>query len=299
VTPTGSDKFKSVGIMWHGFPPGRISKDAQVIEQYGYDSIWSGDHVLTYVDGLVALGAMAAATSTISLGTAVFLLPLRPVASVARALATLQWEAPGRLIFGVGMGGDDPDEYRAVGVSLAGRSALFDRCLIELAEVFRTASVGADYEFLDLPLSAAPPVWVGGRSAAAAQRAARHADGLLPYLVTVDQLGELVRTAAAERARIEAPLPLTHGVSVLVALGASKSDADALAAEAAPFGLNDELRTRYVVAGTSEFCAERLQEYAEAGAEHLIVNLAVPGSHKNRQMAQLAEEVVPHIRGYG
>jgi len=293
---TASDRFETVGVMWHGFPSGRISHDAVQIEQCGFDSVWTGDHVLTYVDGLVALSAMAAATSKITLGTAVFLLPLRPVASVARALATLQWEAPGRVIFGVGMGGDDPSEYLAVGVPLVGRSALFDRHLDALSEVFATATVGDGYGFHDLPPGPMPPIWVGGRSTAAAQRAAAHSDGFLPYLVRAEQLRDLVRVAEEVRAGMQGVKPLSQAVSVLVTLSDTRAEASALAAEGGQFGLNDELRSKYVVAGPSDYCAERLSEYAEAGARDLIVNLAVPSAHKVRQMEQLAEEVLPHIR---
>src|SRR5213593_4137363 len=56
-------------------------QDVSRIEELGYDSAWTSEHIFFYFptyDALTSLAAMAARTSRIRLGTAVLLLPLRP-----------------------------------------------------------------------------------------------------------------------------------------------------------------------------------------------------------------------------
>src|SRR3972149_5097957 len=58
-------------------------RDAARIEELGYDSVWTSEHIFFYFptfDALTTLAAVAALTSRIRLGTAVLLLPLRPAA---------------------------------------------------------------------------------------------------------------------------------------------------------------------------------------------------------------------------
>ena len=51
-----------------------------------------------------------------------------PVA-VARQVSSLSMLAPGRLVFGVGMGGDDPHELEVCGVDPRTRGRRMDECL--------------------------------------------------------------------------------------------------------------------------------------------------------------------------
>src|SRR3989304_280733 len=67
-------------------------RDAARIEELGYDSVWTSEHVFFYFptfDALTTLAAVAALTSRIRLGTAVLLLPLRPAALAAKEITSL------------------------------------------------------------------------------------------------------------------------------------------------------------------------------------------------------------------
>jgi alkanesulfonate monooxygenase SsuD/methylene tetrahydromethanopterin reductase-like flavin-dependent oxidoreductase (luciferase family) len=79
-----------------------------------------GDHVSVFVgagfDGLVNAAALAVAHSAIPVHVGVYLLPLRHPTLVARQIADLEVLAPGRLVLGVGIGGEDRHEYEACGV---------------------------------------------------------------------------------------------------------------------------------------------------------------------------------------
>ena len=84
----------------------RLAEDASV------DHLAVGDHVSFYTgagfDGLVAAATVLAASERLDTNTGVYLLPLRHPVLVARQLADLALLAPGRLLFGVGVGGEDP-----------------------------------------------------------------------------------------------------------------------------------------------------------------------------------------------
>src|SRR5262245_37310699 len=87
---------------------GRLLDGARLAEAAGFDGVSVGDHLVhprPFLDSVVALTAVAAVTSRVSIGTCVMLVALRPAPLLARQLATLDALAPGRLRVGVGVGG--------------------------------------------------------------------------------------------------------------------------------------------------------------------------------------------------
>ena len=74
------------GSFPHGVPAiGAMLDNARRIERLGFDALWSGDHIIMHspiLDVMTVLASVAASTTRIHLGTAVYLLPLRhPVAT--------------------------------------------------------------------------------------------------------------------------------------------------------------------------------------------------------------------------
>jgi alkanesulfonate monooxygenase len=109
---------------------------AQRAEQLGFDSLWVVDHYLVarpsyrvaFLDPLVVLSAIAAATTSIRLGTSVLQLPLRQPVILAKEIATLDWISGGRFDFGIGNGWQ-AKEFEGVGVPLNERGARTDEYL--------------------------------------------------------------------------------------------------------------------------------------------------------------------------
>src|SRR5260221_4489362 len=103
-------------------------------EDAGWDGFFLWDHVLTaapvpFVDPWVALGAMALTTERIRLGPLVTPLPRRRPWKLAREAVTLDHLSGGRLVLGVGIGGDFWREFSGFGgeaVDDAERAALLD-----------------------------------------------------------------------------------------------------------------------------------------------------------------------------
>src|SRR5579871_6166687 len=128
-TQPGRPSAPRVGL----FPPlGLLSQGPQAAAAYlagvtaaGVDHVCCGDHVSFLggfgTDGLVQATALAMLAPALPVHVGVYLLPLRHPVLVARQLADFAALAPGRLVFGVGVGGEDPREFTVCGVDPATR----------------------------------------------------------------------------------------------------------------------------------------------------------------------------------
>ena len=178
-----------VGFITGAATGGEARAIAQLGERLGYDSIWVGDHVaftVPILDPLLQLAVFAAASEKLQLGTAIFLLPLRHPTHVAKQVATLDLLCGGRLIFGVGVGGEFPVEYEACEVPLRERGARLSEAIPLLKRLWNGPPVDHSGRFWSLPTlqlrprpaqTGGPPIWCGGRSAPALKRIGRMGDG--------------------------------------------------------------------------------------------------------------------------
>src|SRR5947209_14290054 len=185
-----------------------------LVDDCGYDSLWVGDHIAFAVaifDPLLQLAQAAVVSRRLKLGTNVYLVPLRHPVPVAKQAATLDHLSEGRLIFGVGGGGEFPKEFEACGVPLAERGARLTAAIPLLRQLWSGEPV--TYEgrhfggFREVSMQpparqpGGPPIWVGGRADAALARAGRLADGWISYVVTPEMFrGSLAKIAAAAAA---------------------------------------------------------------------------------------------------
>src|SRR5947208_14083755 len=96
---------------------------AEAAEALGYTTLCANDHILfsvPWTDGLVALGAAAARTRSITLMTTAALLVVRGAASLGSALVALHPLSGGRLRVGLTPGSTQAD-YEAVRIAFAAR----------------------------------------------------------------------------------------------------------------------------------------------------------------------------------
>ena len=124
------------------------------VAEAGIDHVCCADHVSfvsgTGFDGLVQAAALAVLHPTLPVHTGVYLLPLRHPVLVARQLADISRLAPGRLVFGVGIGGEDRHEIAVCGVDPATRGRRMDECLVVLRELLAGPPVTFHGQFFDL-----------------------------------------------------------------------------------------------------------------------------------------------------
>ena len=287
------------------------------VEQAGFDSFWLDDHIAfrgNFLESLAALAAAAARTECITLGSLVYLLPLRRPAIAAKAAATVDFlSGGGRFIFGVGVGGEEAREFEVCGVSRAERGARTDEAIEILRKLWSGEAVsheGRFFRFSDARQSPAPltlggpPIWVGGRSEAAQRRAALLADGYAPYLFSparYEKALEQVRRLAADAGRaLDDPLkPWTPALHLFVNLRENESDALDNGAEnlSMRYGMDmREAAKRYLLHGSMARCAERIDAFHEAGVRHFIFKAAAPAGEETEQMTRLAGELLPEVR---
>lgn len=199
---------------------GRWSMDAaQLIEEIGYHSVWLPEHVVFFPsyrsqypyesggaqevhrmlgvhDPLVLASAIAAATTTLRIGTYVFVVPQRNPIVTARQVASVDQLSGGRFEFGVGVGWSE-EEYTALDVPFERRGERMNEYLAAIRELWAeeelTSFSGEFVEFEPLycfPKPAQPrlPIIVGGNSRATLERIVKYGDGWAGYSRTHEDI---------------------------------------------------------------------------------------------------------------
>ena len=263
------------------------------IADSGVDHVCVGDHVSFHVgagaDGLIDATAMLTHYADLPCYVALYLLPLRHPVLVARQLASIAEFAPGRLTFGVGIGGEDPHELEICGVDPSTRGRRMDESLAILRELTEGKPVSFDGEFFALrdaqilPSPSPPiPIMVGGRSDAAVRRAGRFGDGWLGIWVSPRRYGTVVTQIAEHAARADRdPTCFEHAINVWCGFGRNRDAARAsLAAGMQSFyQMPFEPFERYSPYGTPEEVADFLYPYVEAGCSVFNV-IPCAGDHE-------------------
>jgi alkanesulfonate monooxygenase SsuD/methylene tetrahydromethanopterin reductase-like flavin-dependent oxidoreductase (luciferase family) len=167
--------------------PDGIVRLAVAAEASGWDGISTWDSLglsmgASAVDPFVALAAVASATRDLRLILSVVALPRRRPQLVAQSAATLDRASHGRLVLGVGSGGD-PGDFEPFGESFdpARRAAMLDESLGLIDAWLRGERINLEGEFYASRGAAVgpapaqrprPPVWIGGMKPGAVRRAA-------------------------------------------------------------------------------------------------------------------------------
>jgi probable F420-dependent oxidoreductase len=275
--------------------PGLLRAVAETAEELGYDSIWAGDHISFHnpiVDVTVALSTFAARTERIAIGAGIVLLPLRPPALVAKQFGSLDWLSNGRVVLGVGVGGEGAKDFEAVGVPVAERGGRADEAIRALRVLFggEGSFSGRFFSFEDVRLEPSPvqpggpPIWIGGRSAAARRRAAALGDGWMPIWVSAGRFAAGLSDARASGRAIAGAVV----VPAYVGDGARERLTAHLARRYA-MDVDPALVDRYCAAGPPETIAARVREYVDAGAEHVVFNLGCGPDEFLPQVERLRE----------
>jgi 5,10-methylenetetrahydromethanopterin reductase len=149
---------------------------ARLAETLGYGHVWIGDSHIIWREAYVTLGATAAATGRVVLGTSVTNLVTRDPAVVASAFATLHEAWPGRVILGAGLG-DSAVETMGRKPS---RLAAFEADLQRVRSLLAGDEVPAGAGTMRLKHAAgAVPIYVAGSGPKILELAGRVADGVI------------------------------------------------------------------------------------------------------------------------
>jgi alkanesulfonate monooxygenase SsuD/methylene tetrahydromethanopterin reductase-like flavin-dependent oxidoreductase (luciferase family) len=254
---------------------------AAAAEAAGVDGVFVYDHLFRIgrngemrpaLECMALLGAVAAETSHITLGTLVVRATLRPPATLATALDSVVRIAGPRLVVGIGAGDEESrSEMETFGLSMGTEHDRVKRLRASLREI-------AERPY---------PAWVGGRARHVGLIAAESAKGwnrwgLSPedFAVEAAEVSSLVRRLNPD------PASFTTSWGGLVVLGA---DDDAAAAKAERLGAGTG-----AIVGGPRTVAQTLARYRDAGAAWVI--LGPIDSEDPDNATVIGQELCPRLR---
>lgn len=315
-------------------PPsvGFLQDFARRAEDLGFDSLWVVDHLfesppsyrVVFMEPISSLALVAGATTRITLGTGILILPLRDPVLTAKTLATLDAASGGRVIFGAGVGWDER-EYRACQVPKDTRGRRMDEMLAIIKGLWTEDTFSYRGRIFDIPevrllprpvQRPHPPIWIAGGTVPtgtskhitrskgytaerAMQRAGRVGDGFMtayrscPGLDTscLAESWEMVCRAARESGRDSAQIRFAHQDHLHIDLDATP---DRLRAVLARFSHNSyEATASIYLMGTPEDLIPRFQARIDAGVEEVTFNLLTPAPN---QLDLFMKHIRPHLR---
>ena len=253
------------------------------IGEGGLDFVCVADHVSfqggTGFDGMVAAAAVLAGHPRLDVLLGIYQAALRHPLVMARSLSSLAEMGPGRVVLGVGVGGEDRLEVSNCGVDPRTRGRRLDESLEVLAKLASGDAVDHEGEFFTLEQAAvvpAPtsriPIVVGGGSESAIERTARFGDGWLGIFCTPRRFGTTAATLA-ERADAHGRSVDWLGMNLWCGIDddAEKAREHVATAMSSLYGIPFERFERVVPFGTPKQVAEAAAAYVEAGVCHLTV----------------------------
>lgn len=195
--------------------PSAVREIGLALERLGFAHLLAYDHVVGAVhadrvrplpgpyseldpfhDPFVMFGYLAGITQRIGFASGVMVLPQRQTALVARQAADVDLLSGGRLRLGVGVGWNHV-EYEALGSDFRGRGARQEEQIEVLRRLFTDPVVdftGSFHRIDRASLNPKPmrpiPIWLGGSSEVAFDRAARIADGFIFFGGGIDHTAD-------------------------------------------------------------------------------------------------------------
>jgi probable F420-dependent oxidoreductase len=298
-------------ILTSGFAAPSSREGVRAFETLGVESLWVGGHVSTrnpVPETLTALARLSAMADTAVIGTSVVLLPLFPAAIVAKQVADIDRASGGRVVLGIGVGGEYPHEFSACQVPLAERGRRTDEAIPLLRRLWSDEPVdhpGPFYPMENVHLrpppaqAGGPPIVVAGRKNPAMRRAARLGDGWMPYLYSARRYRDSV--ARIREHAEEAGRDLAGFGWMLYTFVNVRDDAALARRELAGFigGTYQQdfeaMLPRVAVVGTRDEVVDQLAEFVDAGVRHVTFT-PCPRDDGDTLVRTLQEEVVPALR---
>ena len=279
---------------------------ARKMEASGLDSIWVGDHIafhIPVIESLSLLSFCAAATERIELATGVLLLPLRNPTLTAKMTGTIDMLSSGRLICGVGVGGEFPPEFQAVDAKIEERGPRTNEAIEILRAHWAEGKAGYDgehYKFDPVKIEPkpvrTPPIVVGGRKAVSMRRAGRLGDGYISHMCDVETYRANMKAIGGHAKDAgRAGQPFHTAALLFTVLDDNYEAAHKRASEMLGTIYNTdftEASKRYCLLGKPEDCLDQMREFAKAGCRHFVMSaLSDPDEIIERASTEMVKEL--------
>ena len=228
---------------------------------------------------------------------------------MAKQVATFDHLTEGRLIFGVGVGGEFPKEYEVCGVPRNERGARLTEGIGLLRRFWSGETVSHDGRFYgnftDVPMR--PPARQSGARQSGApaargrlRRTGRLADGWLSYVVTPEMYRaalEKIDAAAREAGRKRAEFGTGHLLFTRIDDSYEKALDAATETLSVRYAMDfRKAAQRYCALGRPDQVAERIREFHAAGVRHVILDLLGPYEQRREQIEMFAAEAMPMLQ---
>ena len=318
------------------FGPSELLKFASIAEEVGFDSVFVSDHFQPWrhTDGhapasLVWLGALAARTLRITIGTSVLTPTFRyHPAVIAQAFATLACLCPGRVVLGVGTG-ESLNEVPSTGIAWPEFKERLGRLreAIDLMRLLwtqeRVTFAGQFYRTANATIYDRPekpvPIFISAAGPTIAKFVGRTADG---FICTSGKTAEFynetvmpnLKAGLSSSGRLDSALERMIEMKVSFDTDKERAFEDtrywaalALSTEE-KISVDDPLQiermaaelpieqvaSRWIVSSDPHDQIERIRPYVEMGFTHLVFH--APGQDQERFLRNYASQVLPRLR---
>jgi len=294
--------------------PAEARNLVRLAEDGGFSGIAVGDHLafaLPILDPFVQLAQVVTLSEKLNVYTSVYLLPLRHPTPVAKQAATLDLISGGRFIMGLGVGGEFPGEFAAAGVPHNQRGARLNEGIDVLRKLWTGEPISHEGRFFSFPETqmlpkpahpGGPPLWVGGRSAAALERAGTRCDGYISYVVTPDRFRRALETIGRHYQASRRELA-EYGTAHLLFMRLGPTydqafeDANRLLSKRYAMDFSEPTR-RYAALGSPADVAAFIDAFYQAGCRHIEIDFLGTAEERDAQIEQFGKEVKP-LLNYG
>jgi probable F420-dependent oxidoreductase len=312
--------------------PQELVKTAQLCERLGYDAVWGNDHMTTqhyvreifpgtppnFFEPLITLAMVAQATTTLRVGTALLVLPMREPVYLAKQVTTIDQMSSGRFMMAVGLGA-----YREEFEAWAGRRANEFRrgdMMDEGLKAFRTLMNdkvsnhdGHYYSFANVELFPKAvqnpfPIYIGGHNIAAVERAASVGAGWLPGWRPFHELDERIKQLKSKAHQLERdPSQIEIAPQFSLLIGKTNEEAEqtymksGLVAHRVSLAYTGRDPMHQVTAnlvGSPQSIIDKINVLKGIGVDHCAAMVLAVNSLQeyNEQVQWFAEEVMTHVR---
>jgi alkanesulfonate monooxygenase SsuD/methylene tetrahydromethanopterin reductase-like flavin-dependent oxidoreductase (luciferase family) len=280
-------------------PLADIAQQARRAEEVGFDSVWVMDHVFIQRPGgrvlahdpMICLAQVAAATTRIKLGSLVLSHAFRHVVQVAREASALADMSDGRFTLGLGTGWHE-QEFDALGLPFDHRVGRLEEAVEPLRLLLKGERVTVNGSWLRMieasiaVTTPPPPLWI-----------AAEGPRMLALAATVDGWNHAY-WGGDDTTRFKAALSGLH--RELDRIGRDRNEVEASASVACVLDRWREVeggfREPEVAVGPAERIAEVIGDYAEAGAQHVILSLSPdPYAEIDPEAVEKAAKILEHL----
>ena len=254
---------------------------ARAIDDLGFDGLWVGEHLLYRWpdreprgpwEAWTLMAALAAATTTVTIGPLVACTSFHNPAMLAKQAATIDEIAGGRFVLGLGAGWSET-EFRAFGFPFDHRVDRFEEAFTIIRTLLQEGAIdfdgryyqARDCELLPRPRPGGPPLLIGSNGPRMLRIALSHAHAWNTWYADTNNtpagvapLRAVVDDACRDVGRDPAAIKRTVAVQVRLPGGRGRT-------------MGDTTTTDRIVPleGPPERMADELQAYAEAGVDEV------------------------------